>query len=603
MRVVSVSTVGGTTTVTPDVAVDGRGDRALDSLAVAAASCNNAALEDGGSVPTGDPTEVALLRAAAAIGADVDARTREARRRGHFHFDPTLKLMSTVDDAGDGLYVYTKGAPEAVLARCRTLMAPDGSEEPLSTATRASIAHTIDEQASHGLRILVIAQRRVDSIPHVRSDAEQSLCFLGAVAMFDPPRAEVPAAVAQCHAAGIRVIVVTGDHPLTATELAHQIGIGAIGLTTVTGADLDEMSEAQLDELLDSGGEIVFARTSPEAKLRIADALRSRGDVVAMTGDGVNDAPALRNADIGVAMGSSGTDVAREAATMILMDDNFATVVSAVEEGRRVYANVRKFIFYIFAHATPEIVPFLVFALSGGAVPLPLTVLAILAIDLGTEIVPALALGREPAEPGLVQDPPRPRTQGVIDAPMLVRAWLFVGLISAALAMAAFLYTLLNAGWSPGDPTGAGSALHHTYLQATTSTFLAIVFCQVGTAFAARTERVSLRSVGVTTNKMLLWGIAFELGFAGAVAYVPALQRIFDTADVSFDVLLLMLPFPLIVWGADEIRRWALRRRVRDDISEAGCADPRSAAYRCARRTGDLQGTTIRDRARPPSRV
>ena len=280
-------------------------------------------------------------------------------------------------------------------------------------------------------------------------------------------------------------------------------------------------------------------------------------------------------------MGRSGTDVAREAATMILTDDNFATVVIAVEEGRRVYANVRKFIFYIFAHTTPEVVPFLVFALSGGAVPLPLTVLAILAIDLGTEIVPALALGREPAEPGLMGYPPRPRSHGVIDGPMLVRAWVFVGLISAALVMSAFFFTLVRGGWSPGDATGAGSPLHQTYLEATTATFLAIVVCQVGTAFAARTERVSLWSVGVTSNPMLLWGIAFELAFAGAIAYLPPLQEIFDTAAVRPEVLLLMLPFPAIVWGADEIRRWMLRRRTatvaagtKDSGAEADTAAP-----------------------------
>ena len=248
------------------------------------------------------------------------------------------------------------------------------------------------------------------------------------------------------------MLVVTGDHPLTASEVARQIGIGKDGLVTIVGNDLDAMSERDLDELLDKPGEIVFARTSPEAKLRIADALHSRGDVVAMTGDGVNDAPALRNADIGVAMGRSGTDVAREAATMILTDDNFASVVTAVREGRRVYANVRKFVFYIFAHTTPEVVPFLVFALSGGLVPLPLTVLAILAIDLGTETLPALALGREPAEPGLMEQLPRPRTEGIVDPPMLVRAWLFVGLISAALVLAAFFFTLHARRLEPRRP-------------------------------------------------------------------------------------------------------------------------------------------------------
>ena len=271
----------------------------------------------------------------------------------------------------------------------------------------------------------------------------------------------------------------------------------ATAAQVVTGAELDALSERELDALLREGKELIFARSSPEAKLRIADALRAEGHVVAMTGDGVNDAPALRRADIGVAMGLTGTDVAREAATMVLTDDNFATIVAAVEAGRRVFDNVRKFILYIFAHATPEVVPFLVFALSGGAIPLPLTVLQILAIDLGTETLPALALGREPAEPGLMDRPPRARSEGVIDRALLVRAWVFLGLIEAALVLGGFFFVLLRAGWSPGDDVSSGQPLHDAYLQATTMTFAGIVACQIGTAFAARTERASLRSVGV----------------------------------------------------------------------------------------------------------
>jgi magnesium-transporting ATPase (P-type) len=355
--------------------------------------------------------------------------------------------------------------------------------------------------------------------------------------------------------------VVTGDHAQTAAEIARQVGIDVPPQDVVTGVDLDRMTEDELDTLLRNGREFIFARTSPEAKLRIADALSDLGHIVAMTGDGVNDAPALRRADIGIAMGRSGTDVAREAATMVLTDDNFATIVASVAAGRRVYDNVRKFILYIFAHLTPEAVPFLVYAVSGGRIPLPLTVLQILAIDLGTETLPALALGREPAEPGLMQRPPRPSGEGVIRPAMLARAWLLLGGISAALVMAGFLITLRAAGWHPGDPTGVGTPLHHAWQQATTMTFLGIVACQVGTAFSARTQRASLRSVGVFSNRLLLVGIVFEVLFAAVVVAWPPAQGVFGTALPGAGQLALLPAFPLIVWGADELSRWIIRRR------------------------------------------
>jgi magnesium-transporting ATPase (P-type) len=415
--------------------------------------------------------------------------------------------------------------------------------------------------------MLAIARRPLDGgtvTSLAREATEDGLCLLGLVAMFDPPRPQVADAITQAHRAGIRIHVVTGDNGLTAAEIARRVGIGSAGAQIVTGEQLDALSEPELDQLLSGGEEIIFARSSPEAKLRIADALRAQGQVVAMTGDGVNDAPALHRADIGVAMGRSGTDVAREAATMVLTDDDFGTIVVAVEAGRRVYDNIRKFILYIFTHAVPEVVPFLVFALSGGAIPLPLTVLQILAIDLGTDILPALALSREPAEPGLMDRPPRPRKEGIIRAAMLLRAWAFLGAISAVLVMGGFLLVLYQAGWHPGEPTGVGAPLHHSYQQATTVAWLGIVTCQIGTAFAARTEHASLRTIGVLSNPALIGGIAGAIVFALLLVYTPFLHPVFGTAALPANQLILVIPFPFIVWGADELRRLWRRRHAHE---------------------------------------
>ncbi|WP_020012974.1 cation-translocating P-type ATPase [Promicromonospora sukumoe] len=541
------------------------------ALAEALAACSNAELDPGRpGEGSGDPTELALLRAASALGADVAVDRRTAGRLRQFHFDPELRLMSTVDRGGDRAVVHTKGAPEAVLDRAGGILAPDGETRALTAQDRRMLADVVAGYARDGLRLLAVARRELPDgapVPARREDAERDLVLLGVAAMVDPPRPEVAESVARCHTAGIRLIVVTGDHALTAAAVARQVGIARHDTVVLTGADLEAMNEDQLDGVLAAGRELIFARSSPEVKLRIADALRAQGNVVAMTGDGVNDAPALRRADIGIAMGVTGTDVAREASTMVLTDDNFATIVTAVQSGRRVYDNVRKFIVYIFAHATPEVVPFLLFALSGGAVPLPLTVLQILAIDLGTETLPALALGREPAEPGLMGRPPRSRGENIISASMLGRAWGLLGGVSTVLVLTGFFLALVHGGWSLGAPVDPGTPLHHVWQEATTMTFLGIVACQIGTGLASRTQYASLRSIGLLSNRLLLWGIAAELVFAAALVTVPFLRRVFGTAAPPAELLALLVLFPVVVWGADEL--WRLVRRQRSSRATA----------------------------------
>ncbi len=563
MRPIAAWTLAGERTLEENATPSGEAQtHALLALAEAASGCNDARLEpDGQSV--GDPTEIALLLGARALGADIQPATRERCRRHRYNFDPQLKLMSTLDTAGEGERVHTKGAPESVLSRCRSTVGEDGREMPLDRATSDLITRRVESYAQQGLRVIALAEKPLPATSEapVREQAERELCFLGLMTMLDPPRAEVADAVARCHAAGIRIIVITGDHPLTAAAIARQVGIGAEDSKVVLAERFDHTHEREIEQLLADGGEVIFARASPEAKLHIAEALRAQGHVVAMTGDGVNDAPALRRADIGVAMGRSGTDVAREAATMVLTDDNFATIVTAIEAGRQVYDNVRKFIVYIFAHATPEVIPFVVFALAGGAIPIPLPVLLLLTFDVATETPPSLALGREPVEPGIMGRPPRPRSEGVIRGPMLVRAWLFLGLLVALLSLGGFFLVLGGAGWHPGDATGAGTPLHHAYLQATTMTFLGMIAGQIGTAFAVRTQRASLRSIGAFSNPYLLLGIAAELLVAAIVVYAPPLQSLLATAGPPSKDLLLLLAFPVIVWGSDELRRYLLRRR------------------------------------------
>jgi magnesium-transporting ATPase (P-type) len=369
----------------------------------------------------------------------------------------------------------------------------------------------------------------------------------------DPPRPEVEQAVDTCRRAGIRTVMITGDYGLTAESIARRVGmLRAPTVRIVNGDEIEAMSDDDLDIALRD--EVLFARSSPEHKLRVVSALQRQGHVVAVTGDGVNDAPALKKADIGVAMGASGTDVAREAADMILLDDNFASIVAAVEEGRAVYANIRRFSSYIFTSNAPEAVPFVLFALSGGRIPLAIGVMAVLAIDLGTDLVPALALGAEPPEPGMMDRPPRSRSDHIVTRQLLARAYLLLGAVQSAAVMVMFLGWYWTNGYSgqvldlPDDGT-----VHH---QAVSMALATVVFTQIGNLFAQRAEHSTIRRVGLFTNRLVWVGIASELAIVALIVYVPVLQSVIGTGALPwYSWVLLLLVVPLLPL-ADGARKW-----------------------------------------------
>jgi magnesium-transporting ATPase (P-type) len=417
-----------------------------------------------------------------------------------------------------------------------------------------------DEFARNGLRVLAMAYRNVarEEKEYTAETVEKNLVFAGLIAMMDPPREEVATAVEECATAGIKIIMVTGDYGLTAESIARRIGIvKGDNVRIITGAELDEMSIEALEEELGKP-DILFARVSPEHKMKIAKALKEMGHVVAMTGDGVNDAPALKMADIGVAMGITGTDVAKEAAEMILTDDNFASIVNAIEEGRAVYDNIRRFVVYIFTSNFPELVPFILYVIF--KIPLPLTIMQILAIDLGTDMLPALALGTEAPEPGVMQRKPRDRNERLLNRKTLSKAYLFLGPIQAVAAMSAFYFMYLTNGWRPGMEMAATGLV---YVTATTMTHNAVVTTQIGNGFAQRTNVESIFKVGFFSNRLLLWGILAECVVLVALTYIPFLQDVFNMGPlgpIDWVYLIALIPTLLI---ADEIRKYFVRRKLR----------------------------------------
>ncbi|WP_301540306.1 cation-transporting P-type ATPase [Streptomyces sp. NRRL S-31] len=526
----------------------------------AAALCGNARLvppsgRDAWRV-LGDTTEGALLVAARKAGLDPAQEEIRTPRVAEHPFDSARKLMSTVHRGGDGrFFAYVKGAPLELLARCDAIDR-GGATTPLSDAARAEVAAAADGMAAQGLRVLAVARRQVAVPRPPLGEVESDLTLLGLAGMYDPPRPEVRDAVDACRRAGIRIVMVTGDHPLTAEAVARRVGIVRDPAPTVaTGTRLDALDDSGLDTLLTGSGELLLCRVSPEHKMRVVTALQRHGEVVAVTGDGANDAPALKHADIGVAMGASGTDVAREAAVMVLLDDSFASITTAVGLGRSVYRNIRKFLIYLFSHNIAELVPILAATFAGFPL-VPITAVQILAIDLGSDVLPALALGAEPMEPDVMDSPPRPRHERLFSTSVMGRI-LFLGGIQALGVCAVFFWHIHASGIPYADFTKDDPV----YREAITMVQAGIVVSQFFNALAVRTDRQSVFRAGLLTNPWLLAAGCFGIGLMAAVSYTPPLQAVFHTAPLAPADWAVLAAFGALLLAAEELRKGVLRHR------------------------------------------
>ena len=561
-------------------------ERDLLSLLEVASSCNNArinlpSLEHPGWTSLGDQTEAALKVAAMKEGIFEEAVNRILPRIHELPFDARRKRMTTIHRELNREIAFVKGAPREVLQLCTNILV-HGEVVPLTNQLRAEILEVNDDYARGALRVLALARRDLPlrTGAYTAESIEKELTFLGLMAMMDPPRPQVEKAVQTCREAKIRIVMITGDYGLTAESLARRVGM----LTTknpiiLTGAELDDLSDVALQELLDK--EVLFARMAPEHKMRLVSAFQQRGEVVAVTGDGVNDAPALRKADIGISMGIVGTDVAKEAADIILTQDNFGAITTAIEEGRGVYDNIRKFITYIFSSNIPELMPFIVKA-SFPLIPLALSVRQILAIDLGTDLFPALALGMERPEPDVMKHPPRPRNQPLLDSSLLFRAF-WLGMIETTLCFAAFLsiFILSNHTHEIGLPFLASLAgfvnfrLSLTFEQAmilaATVYHAGVVTSQVGNALACRSDHTRSTNLGWLSNKYLWISILIELVGIVSIIHIPLLAKIFNHTPLSIWIWMGLGMNTFVLYSIEWMRKAILRgiKNLRDGKTPA----------------------------------
>lgn len=518
----------------------------IDLLARVAILCNDAHLlrdAEGMHYILGDPTEGALLVLAAKAGLEPEPTRIAYPRVEEIPFSPVRKRMTTINatPTGAGL-VCTKGAPEVVLRHC-THYVVQGKPAELTQEIRRSIVSASEEMAKQALRVLGLAYRELPdpNVEVTEEDIERDLIFLGLVGMVDPPRDEVKEAIASAQRAGVRTIMITGDHKLTAVAIAGELGLLGEDDLAVTGAELDRLSDSDLSPLIEKIN--VYARTSPEHKLRLVSLLKEKGHVVAMTGDGINDAPALRRADIGLAMGIAGTDVTKEAADMVLADDNYATIVAAIEEGRVIYDNIRKFIRYLLSTNSGEILTVFIAVLIG--LPIPLLAIQILWINLITDGLPALALGVEPPEPGVMRRPPRPPRESVF-ARGLWQHIIWVGMLMAVGTLGVMIWGLTS--YSLGSTR--------------TMVFLTLASFQMFHVLAIRSERESLFAVGVLSNPYLAGAVILTFALQMLVIYVPALQPAFSTEPLDVLQLAICIAVSCTVFFAVEFEKMLARRGI-----------------------------------------
>jgi len=536
-------------------------DPVLQEASRIAMLCNDAVLTEtveGAWTIQGDPTEGALVVLGRKAGLHEAVLARDYPRGAEIPFDSERKRMTTFHQGPDGILACVKGAPESLLVRCTRMLSGFGGrpcEKPLSEGNRQVIMEEAAHMAGEALRVLGLAYRRLESIPGSPSEEmETDLVWLGLVGMMDPPRSEAKEAVSKCHQAGIRVIMVTGDHPDTALAIARELGLvppGQAKAAVLTGADLSRLSDEELSMVLPQAP--VFARVAPEHKLRLVNLLKGQGEIVAMTGDGVNDAPALKRADIGVAMGITGTEVTKETADMILADDNFATLVAAVEEGRAIFDNIKKYLIFLLSANLAEIT-----VLTGTfflGMPLPLVALQILWVNLTTDGLPALALGVDPKAPDIMARPPRPPEEGVftrsvIALMVVITAYLTVGLIP--------LFHHYYHGYLAvmGDP-------ELSLTRAQTMVFVTLVLAELVIAFNCRSEYHSLFTVGVLANRFLLLATLISLGMVVVVVQWPPLARLFHAVPLGWKEWLFAAFLAFLLLPVVEVTKWLIRQGAR----------------------------------------